>query len=149
MLEGKTENTLKRKDRFFIGQRKWKMSHEEYVAFLERLKNIYKSVMSHKRKLMQQDKWKDFDYMYYIVIADAKNQNKRYLIQLKKRKQHIYRKLGKIMYKYFEGNVPKNIAITLFTYPPKELQRSNKVVKKTIRKNRHVRNGANNGNKKV
>lgn len=121
-------NVKTKLDRFFIGKAKWKMTHEEYIEYLKRLKELYHKIMMHKNEIMQTEKWEKLKDYFYINIQDT------YFIQLKKRRQHIYRKLGAIIYKKFGGEIPKGIGISVLKYHPVN-ENPNKKYKKVNKKN--------------
>ena len=133
-----------KKDRFFIGKSKWNMSHEQYVDFLKRLKELYKKIMKHKNELIQTEKWKSQKDYFYITIQDED------FIQLKKRKQHIYRKLGKIIYKKYKGEIPSGIGISILKEHP-QVNMPKKKFNKNVKNKKNVnKNGIRkyNGNRK-
>lgn len=120
-----------KRDRFFIGKSKWKMTHEQYIEYLKQLKELYHKIMMHKNEIMQTEKWKQFKDYFYINIQDT------YFIQLKRRRQHIYRKLGAIIYKKFNGEIPKGIGISVLKYHPKA-ENNNKKIKNKKGNNKNV-----------
>lgn len=130
-------NVKIKRDRFFIGKSKWKMTHEQYLEYLKRLKELYHKIMMHKNEIMQTEKWEKFKDYFYINIQDT------YFIQLKRRRQHIYRKLGAIIYKKFGGEIPSGIGVSILKYHPvnenpnkKNKKLNNKKVRKNENRNR-------------